>query len=341
MEEETESKSRFLSEEEAGRLVAEEDKEQFVNDLYCLRAGLSVIAERAEEVRKRAEKIEVDRIEKKKKLLINNGYYCQDDGYAQEYSTDENFVTGRRRLLKKYRSVFITFMVLSVLCLVGACLAAYFYHINKVDGSKGILWRVLVCGFPALIGLVGVIFFAARAFDTRGDAKDVSLLVRRYENVSAGLKVIEREAAEERKKAEQLDAPLKTECSVIYAILAARFAKELDERDWKHLDLVIFYMETGRADNKKESLLLVEQQVQTDQITGAIEKATSRLETTINRAAGAICSRLNMVCSQLDRIAELQSKELRISATQLYVSLANNSNISSRDLMDMVSYVLS
>lgn len=66
----------------------------------------------------------------------------------------------------------------------------------------------------------------------------------------------------------------------------------ITEADWANIDLLIFYLETGRADSLKEALQLVDKQRQTDQITYAIHEASSHIVNTLgdrlNRLGGII-----------------------------------------------------
>lgn len=73
-------------------------------------------------------------------------------------------------------------------------------------------------------------------------------------------------------------APTCAAVSALHDFLKNIFLSFLDERDWNNLDLLTYYIETGRADTVKESLQLLDRQKQTDQIVS-----------TINEAAGAVC----------------------------------------------------
>lgn len=54
------------------------------------------------------------------------------------------------------------------------------------------------------------------------------------------------------------------------------------ESDWENTDLVIYYLQTGRADTIKEALYQVDRQRQTEQIVSVISQATQYLVGTIN-----------------------------------------------------------
>ena len=58
----------------------------------------------------------------------------------------------------------------------------------------------------------------------------------------------------------------------------------LIEEDWKNVDLLIFYLKTGRADSLQEALLLVDKQRQTDQISEAISSAAVFVANSINKS---------------------------------------------------------
>ena len=60
-----------------------------------------------------------------------------------------------------------------------------------------------------------------------------------------------------------------------------QFGHLITEADWGNVDLLIFYLNTGRADSLKEALLLVDKQKQTDQIVHAIRSAAEHMSATI------------------------------------------------------------
>ena len=63
--------------------------------------------------------------------------------------------------------------------------------------------------------------------------------------------------------------------------LVKEFGDIITEADWKNIDLLIYYLNTGRADSLKEALQLVDQQRQTNQIVYAIGTAASYISDTI------------------------------------------------------------
>ncbi len=151
-------------------------------------------------------------------------------------------------------------------------------------------------------------------------------------------------------------------CSALNTALQKEFGALLDERDWKHLDLIIFYFETGRADSFKEALQQVDREVQTNRIVGAIENAGTLIARTIHMGMTAL--RADMVrCfsllseqidslgrQQLDAIGKLsqqvegmsvQVKGLSAEVGKLNFShaLAAKASVSSEQLADDLHYM--
>lgn len=99
---------------------------------------------------------------------------------------------------------------------------------------------------------------------------------------------IERETATTNAKAEaeiqrindEITALLSASCQISKA-LGGNYPW-FSESDWENTDLVIYYLQTGRADTIKEALYQVDRQRQTEQIVSVISQATQYLVGTIN-----------------------------------------------------------
>jgi len=71
-------------------------------------------------------------------------------------------------------------------------------------------------------------------------------------------------------------------CMQIYKSLQTEFDSFLAESDWRNIDLLIYYLESGRADSLKEALIQLDKQKQTDQIVKAIHEAADSISRTIS-----------------------------------------------------------
>ncbi|MBQ7352521.1 MAG: zinc ribbon domain-containing protein [Clostridia bacterium] len=144
----------------------------------------------------------------------------------------------------------------------------------------------------------------------------------------------------------------KKKCSMFYkefhSSYLANFTSILDERDWKNLDLIIFILETHRADTLKEALQQVDMYRHTEKIARAIENASLAICNTIrqesDRITTAIGNCIDTINSRLQIIADNQSvlsKKLNsvndniqksINATELQNALIAKSNETSEQM---------
>ena len=158
--------------------------------------------------------------------------------------------------------------------------------------------------------------------------------------------------------------------------LHQQFDSILNEADWENVDLLIFYLNTGRADSLKEALQLVDRQRQTDQISSAIRTAAehisftmqsntyrlaqvmtgcfSELSKQIQQNHVAVLSSMDQTTEAISRLSgsvgslnsNLQSIEsgiqnqnqLLLDANQLNDALLKHANKSSQDLMYELRY---
>jgi len=79
----------------------------------------------------------------------------------------------------------------------------------------------------------------------------------------------------------------------------------LVEEDWANVDLLIFYLKTGRANSLQDALLLVDKQRQTEQITQAISSASeyvcNTIQDTTTKMAQFLASALGSLSEQIQR----------------------------------------
>ncbi len=190
-------------------------------------------------------------------------------------------------------------------------LTLYSWTFKYIEGEypeDWFMWTMIGCTALGIGAAILGFFLAARALcdgyftvskrsvDTVDDLpaakelkEDIVLHASLASGYGAQLAVCDAHIDEAKKKGKELIAatcaelqPLSSATMAFYNALCETFTPILDERDWDNLDLITYYIETGRADTVKESLLLLDRQKQTDQIVGAI-----------NEAAGAICRTVN------------------------------------------------
>lgn len=156
-------------------------------------------------------------------------------------------------------------------------------------------------------------------------------------------------------------------CHTYYELIVEEFHNKgvLDYRDWPYLDLIIFYLESGRGETIKEALFYVDEEKRINRIVNALNNATlsicqtihftidrlradmnngfNMLSNSINSAAnnivGKIISLEKTVSSSTDKVAtEMQNITRQIETGNALKQKANiNTNILINDLNYMIA----
>lgn len=137
--------------------------------------------------------------------------------------------------------------------------------------------------------------------------------------------------AEQTQKSEEQENALIEESEQIYSSLISTYSPFIVESDWENIDLLIFYLETGRAETWKEALQLMDRQMQTNQITNAIEQASTAISKSMLRSTQALGSLINQSFSAMS----YQQQSL-LSESRLHNALLEQANMSSERLMEEV-----
>lgn len=129
--------------------------------------------------------------------------------------------------------------------------------------------------------------------------------------------------------------------NAIYTALVNEYSKILDIRDWENIDLIIFYLETGRAESMKEALQQVDRQRQMDSIVEAIATASRQICFTIQRGMehinNTIISSAKLLSSQIEGIStQLTGVNSLLTAHSMQNALEEKADTSSIQLMEDV-----
>lgn len=358
-------------------------KQEIIENLCALRAGLSVISEENDKVAKAGveamNKIKRSGEEIKRQLAENkyisfshlekphsesklneSGLMCiygrglseEDCRESFQLSKIEDSYYSHRAVaneyansMKKRQKTYTIFWIISAICFVLAVVSFICIGVAAEFVVSGV-----VC-IPATI-----VFFIIAAKKTSSTNKDKR---RKYKEMSELNERIlsERYAinaypewANEAKlivsQMEQKAAPILDKCHALYSVLYDKYFLLLDERDWQYSDLIISYFETGRADSMKEALLLVEREVQTQRIEGAVGIASKHIYKTITQATVVIASQLDLISSQLFEMISLQCDQIDstsrlVSSIDMNNALVAKANATSQKIMKDVAIIKS
>ncbi|MDE5561972.1 MAG: hypothetical protein K2J01_00210 [Clostridiales bacterium] len=144
-------------------------------------------------------------------------------------------------------------------------------------------------------------------------------------------------------------------CSGIWDMLVSTYGALLDCRDWGILDLVIWQLETGRAETIKEALQLADRETQTDRIVKTMQSASAAIAQRIDDGFGSLKTQLSnsfyalavglanatsTISGQISRSSEVLSGQIGESAqmaASLYQSQKDNMQIANKRLEQLFS----
>lgn len=339
---------------------------EILGQLYALRAGISYIACEADKYK--AEQHEKEK-EKEKALSAINAYGITPRPYVDEVTSeisalDVELETHHKTHATLHKIEKISITVLKFILAISACVALFYGYLDValVMGLASFLIIVVFIGAPVVI-----CGFACQKSILSLNEKREALTT--YLTSAEKIENFEMEHSEFAGKegAERFITILEEELSFInkawqnrsralLAELASAFTPTIDLRDWENLDLVIFYMETGRADTIKEALQQVDRQRQNNAIIDAIGLATKQISATISNGMLALGMTV-MGCSMLLMNMVKEAKTTLSAAASLYApdttsavpmldgasedeiasAMESKADVSSRDLMSDIS----
>lgn len=187
-----------------------------------------------------------------------------------------------------------------------------------------------------------------------------------YAELQNELELLEVSVQKENEQTEDLISTQAQKAKTIHDGLISAYKDSVSSSDWTNTDLVIFYIESGRADTLKEALQLADKQRQTDQIVkaigqasnavcrsilvgayalgGVIESSFKQLSTQINNQLsigfGEMAMNLQEQTGQIVNAAKGQQEAAKqlISAVDLNNSLQNKANVTSEELLNDLRY---
>ncbi len=379
-------------------------KEEILNQLYALRAGLSLVDKEYDKVKesKLSEENLVKETNNKKEVLENknNELFCNSEiiksssedkkrSYERDltYYNDAASVTSTAKARVDKIKPFVNanmLLFISAIVVFGIMLILNFGTDIVKDGS---ILHILLCISGPVAAVSGIIFFPltyvykgkmAEYIKLNNKLKkipkpseprseeinylDNAKYISNQEKISENKKLMEglnHQLAEMKKSTHEKIVLVSKYAMEIYNSVVDEFSKSLpnlDCRDYKHVDLIIYLLETGRADEMKEALQQTDVYVSTERIVQAINNATETISLSINknfsRLESAIIKNTYELGNKIDRltynvnamsdrqsalISELnENVEKTNSAIKMQNALLEKSNVSSAEMASNV-----
>jgi hypothetical protein len=337
-----------------------DDKRKMIDNLYAIRIGLGTLYKIAEKIEKNVILIQDEKeIIKQINIDINNAHEVVEKDLEHKiklmfpYSLDYN-----DKKLKKIQHLYV---------LIG--------WIVSFLGMPFLIIDLINENHYALLILLGSIFFGYIGYRVRGfsyeyisnkvDKHRKKIDELRLEQFHNKTETNEFLLSVDKYNKDKINIQLKSsividllhidnwilskELDQIYSEMKLSYSSMLNPIDWKFVDTIIYYVHTGRAESIKEALLLLENQILSDQLKLAINLGTKQIQESIKSFSGMINFRLTEIDKKLDFIQddiltvyhaiESLSNNIKVLSSKnetLYNNLLQSQNKSSVDLVQAI-----
>ena len=273
------------------------EKEQLIGDLYSLRAGLALISLNRDKIDNLEQEILEPAIEMRDKVRDafaigkRQFEYSTKNEYSKFKEEHKNNLSVAKQAYKKEKCqwwAILTCFVASIFCCT-LVLPSLLMLIIKNDEASVIVGIAIgfVVGFIVSLIVARVLNKNAREnYLKKVDKinKDYSDYVNSYEDLRRTLEENEHVVAESEEalavaieKYNRQKTPIIIQTESITEVLEKLFSPILAISDWGDVDMMIYYLSTGRSDTLKEALQLYDRQRQTDDIIDTIRDAGRRI----------------------------------------------------------------
>lgn len=270
------------------------------------------------------------------------------DAYKKQIENCEEAIVKEKESVKKRtkkrRAFGIVFLTIAAILIVLGVVG------SNIFGSAFPIVRIVLFVVGAILFLVGLIRSLSRANDdlVKSYSKTVAELTEELNKKLAIITMIKNREAEYAKLKDATNGAIQqhqTVCDNVYKVLNNQYGSIVDVRDWKYLDLIIYYLETGRADTMKEALQQLDKERQTKRIVGAIKTATaaicntihsemSELRSTIQTGFAGLQQSIDSGFAQLSAIGQAQLEQMSLAN-----ALQAKANTTSEQLANDVAYM--
>lgn len=321
-----------------------ENKEEILSQLYCIKAGLSVIS------------IEADKMSAMETEIQEATTACERN--SQELTFAKNTLAEDRKIFAKNTGVEIwryTKILLKVLVVLGGIVGAVVFGIMAFSGLKdGLDIKAMVedqgkmadamlsliyiplamlCVIAIPVGLkilskIRVNGSGYRATQSTQSARELRQRIKECEDVIPTLN-------ERKANALAVYGKNKGACIALandtYRFLVNNYTDYIHENDFQYVDLLIYYYETGRVDTLKEALNKVDDEVRFGILIKTIERESSRICDTIERSVSLLSYKLDSHFEKIGKQLDLQHRQTQTALDRISKGISE-SNARAQDL---------
>ena len=335
------------------------DKDKLIAKFYTLRAGLSVIAEETDKIKHEEDKVKeaCNEIDNAKKEIRQRIAFNEEkiQGLKSFISRNASEIKALEEKIEEARNPKLGVWGWILLCWLGFC--GSFGIVSGIFADY-LLERyntIAVALIPAFFMTVGIYKIAIKLKAQKAENTVIKQYNKKIEELRKGIdnatNNISMYASENEKVSERgvsnsivenfsmMEANFKKyilpkSIAFIKSVKQAMLQESngvISEYDWQNLDLLIFYLENGRADSLKEAYQLVDKQRQTDQIVSSIREASYHISSAINAGFNRLGALISGCFSNLSKQIQSNHREISDSISSLERTVkADNREMSAR-----------
>lgn len=332
--------------------------DEILSKCYALRAGLSAIS------------VERDKVDKLNDIIKKNQSSKDSQIYQKRKQISRNHnligqekrkvIEGEAQVDKKWKFLIVGLSIFIVYCLISIGVVLHFV-IREIKEDKIRNVIILILSSIMLFVLTGFcvywLFASIKAYkkhiiiarvinrESAEAAQNIVILKQEIEELTKQIDIENTEFQQETKPKQALMESKAKDGFLLYEAMQKEFSNFLNESDWKYIDLLIFYFETGRAENLKEALQLVDKQVQTDMIVGAIHTASEGICNVLNanfaKLQNGLAECFCVISKQITTMQQQQNQQFQrlVEATNMSNALLLKANVNSIKLMEDVERI--
>lgn len=347
-------------------------RNELIADLYALRASISEISIKKDKL------VELDsfianprkQLDHEIDVIKHNQKKLTSDHAKDVYKAYEQVCLFNRDLEDKAYKAKSWYITICVILFGVAFGLAYFLYLKDVKfiGEFGIVGGIVftVIGIALGVGLGILLAKTHLPMLKKINAKEIKKLndeaKAKEEEIDYDFKAMKmayqimtkenKEKTVDTSKAKEDRKQLLSISNAFIKTVNELYSPILDVRDWKYLDLVIYYIETKRADNIKEALLLIDEKIQHEELMNIIQESTESIVRSIQIAARTLDNTLKagfvQVTNAINTFAETQHQDNiallgaineSVSATELQTALMEKAKVQADYLMQDFNYL--
>lgn len=305
------------------------EKDNIIVSLYTLRAGLSLVAQEKEAFEREVNTAMSQKTERGRAIYSKIEEAKDDINHEQnkltglEKERDECARKARKGALKdRHQALFaIWFLVIFWIACVIATIVCF---ILMSKGEIFMAFAGLLCNVDFWGGIGFVIGIKKSVADLhecltpkehKYAKEKLPTLNSHIESVRRAIQVkieilnkVKSEAIKSESNSE-IEYRRKCETAKKHVVAAGEIIKALentysyliDVRDWENLDLIIYSLETRRADSVKEALLIVDNERRANRIVEAVNQASREICLSVNKGLSLLHNEMNAKFSALSQ----------------------------------------